>query len=216
MIYRLYILLTLSFFLGNVSVMAQATDTRQQQASVPAPRDREQEERNKVLARRFLEEVWMSGNLSAVDELVAPTYVAHDIGDAKGVIESADEQKQRAGFWNQNGTMISTFGYQLAEGDLVATYHEWEFRPNTLWMKVLGLGVRRQIPIINVFRFQDGKIVEMWNHRHDVDSYYGSLVFLKGLGVGLIPSLILAVVAFVLWRKLRKLRYSAEVRGMSA
>jgi len=40
---------------------------------------------NKALARRFYEEVWFSRNPAAVDELVAPEYVVHDIGDEKAV-----------------------------------------------------------------------------------------------------------------------------------
>lgn len=50
----------------------------------PPAASAELQEQNKALARRFYEQVWFSRNLSAVDELVAPTYVAHDIGDRKG------------------------------------------------------------------------------------------------------------------------------------
>jgi hypothetical protein len=32
---------------------------------------------NKALARRILEEVWNKGNLAAIDQLYAPTYVDH-------------------------------------------------------------------------------------------------------------------------------------------
>ena len=128
-----YVLLTLSFFLGSVSVMAQAGDAQQQQAPAPVQRDREQEERNKALARRFYEQVWFSPNTSAVYELVAPTYVVHDIGDRKGVTESADEQQKVADFFWQNGTMAGAIDYQIAEGDLVATRWQWEFRPSTWW-----------------------------------------------------------------------------------
>jgi predicted SnoaL-like aldol condensation-catalyzing enzyme len=34
-------------------------------------------EDNKVIIRRFYEEVWNKGNVTAVDELLAPTYVNH-------------------------------------------------------------------------------------------------------------------------------------------
>jgi predicted SnoaL-like aldol condensation-catalyzing enzyme len=164
------------------------------------------EEKNKQLARKFYEQVWFSRNLSVVDELFAPTYVAHDIGDRKGVTEPADEQKKTADFFWQHGEMKGSIDYQIAEGDLVATRWNWEYKPHSWWMKLLG--GREQIPIINVFRFKEGRIVEIWNHRHDIDTGFANIKFVMGLAAGLIPSLILGIVAFVLWRRLRKLRRS--------
>lgn len=89
-------------------------------ASTPSMAVAQQEEVNKVLARRFDDEVWFSRNLAAVDELVDSSYVVHDIGDRKGVQEPADEQKLTAEcFWN-HGAMSGSIDFQIAEGDLVA------------------------------------------------------------------------------------------------
>jgi predicted SnoaL-like aldol condensation-catalyzing enzyme len=201
------VFLTLSFLLGNNFVAAQASDAAPRPAAVIG----EQEERNKALARRFYEQIWFSRNLSAVDELVAPSYVVHDIGDRKGATEPADEQKQIADFFWQHGTMTGRIDYQIAEGDLVATRWQWEFQPRTWWMKALG--GRSSIPIINVFRFRDGKIVEIWNHRHDIDTGAGNMLFVEGLLVGLVPSLVLLVVSLLLWRRLRKQSKVSKLSG---
>jgi len=165
------------------------------------------EEQNKALARRFYEEVWFKNNPAAVDEIFAPTYIAHDIGDRKNSMEQANQQKEIAQFFWDRGSMTGTFDYQIAEGDLVATRWQWYFEPNVWWMKLLG--GREHIPIINVFRFRDGKIVEVWNHRHDIDTSRGTVIFLKGVIVGLLPAIVLLVLAIMLWRKLRKERASA-------
>lgn len=143
------------------------------------------EEKNKSLARRFYEQVWFSRNLAVVDELFAPTYVAHDIGDRKGVTEPADEQKKIADYFWQNGTMTGRIDFQIAEGDLVATRWQWEFHPTTWWMKALMIRARNPIPIINVIRFRDGKAVEIWNHRHDIDTGRANVLFVQGFGAGL-------------------------------
>jgi predicted SnoaL-like aldol condensation-catalyzing enzyme len=209
-----FVFLTLTFFLGDVCAIAQVMNAQQQQAPFPAPCRGELQETNKALARRFYEQVWFSRNPSVVDEFFAPTYVAHDIGDRKGVTEPADEQNKIAEFFWQNGTMAGTIDYQIAEGDLVATRWQWEFHPTTWWMKALG--GREQIPIINVFRFRDGKIVEVWNHRHDIDFAWGNILFVQGLLVGLIPSLILGIILFLLWRKLRNQRNAAKRRDVPA
>ena len=160
------------------------------------------EEQNKALARHFYEEVWFKKNPAVVDEVFAPTYIAHDIGKRKNSMEAAEEQKKIAAFFWDHGTMTGTIDYQIAEGDLVATRWQWYFEPNVWWMKILG--GREHIPIINVVRFRDGKIVEIWNHRHDIDTGMGNLIFVKGLAVGLIPSIVLLVLMFLMWRKLRK------------
>src|SRR5688500_16665835 len=166
----------------------------------------EVEEQNKALARRFYEQVWFSRNMSAVDELFAPTYIAHDTGDRKNSMEPADEQKKIAEFFWERGTMTGSIDYQIAEGDLVATRWQWYFEPSVWWMKVLG--GKEHIPIINVFRFRDGKIVEVWNHRHDIDTGMANFIFLRGLVLGLVPAIVLLVLSLMLWRKLRKLRGS--------
>jgi predicted SnoaL-like aldol condensation-catalyzing enzyme len=200
--YLAFAFLTLSFFLSS----AQVTDA-QQQHPAPASPGRETEANNKALARRFYEQLWFSRNPSVVDDLFAPTYVVTDVGDRKGVTEPAEEQKKIADFFWQNGTMSGAIDYQIAEGDLVATRWHWEFHPRTWYMKALdkgakALGGRSRIAIINIFRFREGKIVEVWNHRHDVDVGMASLkFFLQGFLLGLIP---VVVISFLLWRNLRK------------
>ena len=119
----------------------------------------------------------------------------------------ANEKDIAAFFWD-NGTMSGKIDYQIAECDLVATRWQWKYQPTTWWLKMMG--GREQIPIINVFRFKDGKIVEIWNHRHDIDTANGNIPFVKGLLIGSIPGFILLVVSFLLWRKLRKLKRTTE------
>jgi len=202
-------LLIITFFSITTTWAAQSFNSGQNRA-LGVRGAASQEQTNKALARQFYEQVWFSRNLSAVDDLVAPTYVVHDIGDRKGVTEPADEQKQIADFFWQNGEMTGRIDYQIAEGDLVATRWQWEFKPKTWWMKALG--GQKQIPIINVFRFRDGKIVEIWNHRHDIDTAQGNILIIQGLIVGLMPTFILAVVTFFLWRKLRKQRRAIKMQ----
>ena len=143
------------------------------------------EEANKALARRLYEEVWFSRNPTAVDELVASSYVVHDIGDRKGVREPADEQKLTAERFWQNGAMSGHIDFQIAEDDLVATRWQWDYRPTTWLMKLAMLGGRNPVPIINVLRFRDGKIVEIWNHRHDIDiGFAANFLRVQGFGAG--------------------------------
>lgn len=162
------------------------------------------EERNKAIARAFYQDLWFSNNTDRYDRYVADEYVIHDIGDAKNLTEPAIEQKSVADFLHAQGQMSGSIDFQIAEGDLVATRWQWRLQPTSLLFRILG--GREQIPIVNVFRFrEDGKIVEIWNHRHDIDSAMGNIGFIKGLLLGLAFALVGWVMAFVLWRRVRGL-----------
>lgn len=163
----------------------------------------EVEENNKTLAKKFYENVWFSENVKVVDELVAKEYRLHDIAPNGDVIEPASAQKDVANFFWQNGKMSGKIDYMIADGDLVATRWYWTFESENLFMTLLG-GKKQTIPIINVFRFKDGKIVEIWNHRHDIDTGVANFKFLNGLLVGLIPSILFFVLMIVFWRKSRR------------
>lgn len=163
------------------------------------------EERNKALARSFYEDLWFTDNTDRYDQYVADEYVVHDIGDRKNVIEPAIEQKNIADFFHSRGDIGGSIDFQIAEGDLVATRWQARIEP-TSWMFRL-MGGRDQIPIINVFRFdEDGKIVEIWNHRHDIDTGRGNIPFVKGLGGGVVFGLLGWGIAFFLWRRYRRER----------
>lgn len=157
------------------------------------------EQKNKAIARSFYEDLWFSKNTDRYKEYVADEYVIHDIGDQKNVTEPAIKQKKIADFLHSQGEMTGSIDYQIAEGDLVATRWQWKMEPTSFLFRIMGGS--RQIPIINVFRFQDGKIVEIWNHRHDIDAFQGNIPFIKGLGIGFLFALFGWGTAFYQWRK---------------
>lgn len=158
------------------------------------------EERNKALALAFYEDLWFSRNTDAYEKYVADDYVIHDIGDDKGLTELAISQKEIADFFWANGNMGGKIDYQISEGDLVATRWTWQYEPTTFLGRIMH--GRDDLPIINVFRFEDGKIVEIWNHRHDIDTGMSIRFTLTGFFYGLLVALIPLVWAILLRRRL--------------
>ena len=161
------------------------------------------EEVNKEIARNFYQDLWFTNNTDKYTDYVAEEYIVHDIGDRKGVTEPAIEQKIIADRFWEGGSWDSKIDYQIAEGDLVATRWTANYKADSFMAKVMfGTG---SIPIINVFRIQDGKIVEIWNHRHDIDTNV-PIVFIGGTGllIGLLIALIPTIIAFRLRKKLKK------------
>jgi predicted SnoaL-like aldol condensation-catalyzing enzyme len=180
-------------------------------ASPPHSAGEALEERNKALARGFYEDLWFSDRTDRYHRYVADEYVVHDIGDVKAVTEPAIQQKEIADFLHSKGRMTGSIDFQIAEGDLVATRWQWRFEPTSLPFRLMG--GREQIPIINVFRFRDGKIVEIWNHRHDIDTGRGNIPFVEGLGLGLLFALPGWGAAFFLWRRARVATRQVIPRG---
>ncbi len=164
--------------------------------------EKDQRETNKELARNFYQDLWFTNKTYGYSKYVADTYVVHDIGDRKGIIEPAIEQKNIADFFWKNGEFDSKIDFQVAEGDLVATRWTGSFKANTLFGKI-ALETKKPISIINVFRIKDGKIVEFWNHRHDIDTPQTLKFTIKGFAIGLIIALLPTIWAIRLRKKLK-------------
>lgn len=127
---------------------------------------------NKALVRRFYEEVWNKGNFAVAGELIARNGTRYD-HDSSGPndpeIQKAAAVANRAVLDNLHLTVENL----VAEGDWVAARWRMEgtHRPTgTLITDYTGQ---------NMWRVQDGKLVEIRNNRDDL------LVFHQ---LGLIPS----------------------------
>jgi len=150
---------------------------------------------NKRLVRDFYQDLWFTNNTHEYVKYVADEYIVHDIGDRKGVTEPSIEQKNIPDFFWENGELSGEIDYQIAEGDLVATRWQARFKPKTLKGRFL-IG-EQTIPIINVFRIQNGKIVEIWNHRHDIDTNQTMPGVIKGLVAGVVIGLLPLIILFI-------------------
>ena len=181
-------------------ILTSQIDVYSQQDSLTS---KSQLEINKEIARNFYQDLWFTNHTEKYKDYVANEYVVHDIFDRKGVTEPAIEQKHIADMFWDNGELNGKIDYQIAEGDLVATRWHASLEPSTFFGKVLGM---EKLAIINVFRIKDGKIVEIWNHRHDIETNQTLEFVMKGLLIGLLIALIPTFIAVRLRRKLRAAR----------
>lgn len=188
-------------FVLAIATLSLAIPTAQAQVDND---DTPQEAANKQLALNFYQDLWGSNNTDRYIDYVAETYIVHDIGKRKSVVEPAIEQKRIADrFWG-GGEMTFQLDYQIVEGDLVATRWIGHYEADTLMAKLMFGS--SSIPIINVFRIEDGKIVEFWNHRHDIDTSITNLYVARGLLIRLVIALIPTGVAIRLRRKLKRIK----------
>jgi steroid delta-isomerase-like uncharacterized protein len=122
-------------------------------------------EENKALVRRFVDEIFVKGNVAAVDELLADDFVGHTWpgpADGKTNLKQAIERVS-AGLTDARFTIDD----MIAEGDQVAARLTASARHTGDFMGMPGSGRRYEIGEIHIFRIRDGKFVEHW---HQFDS----------------------------------------------
>jgi len=130
---------------------------------------------NRVLVRRFIEDFWAGGDLSRVEEFLAPDYVEHNLlpGQEPG-LEGYKRRflALRAAFPDIRATIDD----MLAEGDRVlarVTIEGTHLGP-FLGQPASGRVVR--MAAINIYRVADHHIVERWG----VQDVYGLMRQISG------------------------------------
>lgn len=125
-------------------------------------------EANKALVRRFYEEVWNSGNVGFAREVFAESYVRHDLRPAPAEPGPAGQAKIASDFRRAFPDLRFDVDLVLADGDLVAA--RWTASGTNLgpWGALAATGKAATFSGVNIFRFANGKVVEIWNHRDDL------------------------------------------------
>jgi predicted ester cyclase len=136
-------------------------------------------EDNKAIVRRLYEEVWEKGNVTAVDELIAPNMVDHFHYPAHVPVPAEYQLSlvEFKHFVSQFHTTFPDFQYtvelQVAEGDLVVTRltargtHTGEYRGLT-YKGIPPTGKQVTWTYTAIDRILDGKIVERWSNGDDL------------------------------------------------
>jgi steroid delta-isomerase-like uncharacterized protein len=116
---------------------------------------------NKAIVKAFIDRLFTEGDLSVLDELAAPDYVDHDPPfGATGTVEG----------WRAMAIMIrdafpdwhSDLHALYAEDDVVVERFTASGTQKADFFGVPPTEAVRTLAGINIFRLQDGKIVERW------------------------------------------------------
>ncbi len=119
------------------------------------------EEKNKAIARRFLEEVVNKGNQAVADELVSTNFVDHN--PLPGLPPTSEGFKQSFVIFRKAFPDLKYLIEDMAaEGDKVAI--RWTAK-GTHKSELFGIPpTNKQITVtgIDFFRIADGKLLELW------------------------------------------------------
>ena len=117
----------------------------------------------KEIVAAYIERVWNCGELAAIDELVAPDYLAHDAIDAEPVRGREGLRRAITRYRSAFPDLANTIHAQIAEGDLVAV--RWSSTGTHLGdsFGLAATGRRRDVTGVTIIRLSDGLVAEEWH-----------------------------------------------------
>ena len=142
----------------QISVARPATEESPQKPSTA----------NKDLVRRFYEEAWGRGKLDAIDEVFADDYVRHDLRPGEPPPGPEGMKRITVDFREAFPDLRFEVDIMLAEDDFVAARWTASGTHTGPWGDVEPTGRAATFSGVNIFRFANGKVVEIWNHRDDL------------------------------------------------
>jgi len=137
------------------------------------------EEDNKAVVKRFIEQMWNQRQLELADELFALDCVTHQLrgADSSGAPRPPESIKAEASAWFAAFPDLRFEIEQMfAADDHVTTRFTMRGTHTGAWMGLGPTGKKVTVPMITIHRIRDGKIVEDW-------VLVGSLTLFQQLGV---------------------------------
>jgi steroid delta-isomerase-like uncharacterized protein len=125
-------------------------------------------EDNKALVRRFYEEVWDRGNSDFAFEIFADDYVRHDFRQTETLPGPAGQKKIADDFRAAFPDLQLTVDLIIGEGNFVVGRWTATGSHSGSWGGIEPSGRRVSFSAANIFRFADGRVAEIWNHRDDL------------------------------------------------
>ena len=123
---------------------------------------------NKALVMRFYEQVWGKGNVEVCDVVFAKDYVRHDLRPSQAPPGPEGMKRIAADFRSAFPDLRFDVDIVIAEDEFVAA--RWTASGTHLgaWGAVEPTGRRASFSGVNIYRFENGKVAELWNHRDDL------------------------------------------------
>jgi predicted ester cyclase len=118
-------------------------------------------EANKLLLRRYIEEVWDKENPAAVDDFLAPTYIRHRSPTAPPL--DREGQKLLLSIFRAAFPDVKIIVEDvIAEGDKIAFRSTMRGTHRGEFFGIAATDKRVEFGLLDVIRIEDGKFIEQW------------------------------------------------------
>lgn len=124
------------------------------------------EEENKALIRRFIDEMWNQRKLELADEIFAPDCVTHQLrgdADSTGAPRTPELVKREAESWlSAFPDLRFKIEQMIAADDHVVSRYTLHATHTGNWNGVAATNKKISVPMMTIHRVQNGRIVEDW------------------------------------------------------
>ncbi len=100
--------------------------------------------------------------------MFAPDYVRHDLRPTTAASGAEGQQQIASAFRRAFPDLRFDVELAIAEGDYVAARSTASGTHTGVWGNVEPSGRSVTFSGVNIFRFESGRVVEIWNHRDDL------------------------------------------------
>jgi predicted ester cyclase len=114
---------------------------------------------SQAVVQRFYDEVFTQKKMALLSELFDPNLVIHDL-DFGGVLPGGGLEGTLAAFPD----VVATVNLWVVQDDLVTAYVTYNATHQAAFLGVPATGKAVTWSIIDIWRVQAGKIVELWHH----------------------------------------------------
>lgn len=125
-------------------------------------------DQNKALVARFYDQAWDKGDVDVAYVVFADDYVRHDLRPSQALPGPAGQARIAADFRRAFPDLRFVVELLLAEGDLVAARWTATGTNTGPWGAIDPTDKPAAFSGVNIFRFAEVKVVEIWNHRDDL------------------------------------------------
>ncbi len=135
---------------------------------IPVPTAVPAAEANTALVRRYVEQVPNGGHFEVVDEMASPNYKRY-LSAATAPVNAAANKQRLAGLRTVFPDLQITIDDMIAEGDRVVYRGTARGTQQVAFMGIPPSGKQGTVSVTEIFRIENGKIVEHWGGPDTMD-----------------------------------------------
>ncbi len=115
---------------------------------------------NKEIMERVMSEIFQKHDLSNIDELMRDDYIQHNPHVPQGKAGFIEYFKGKWKAVPDSGCSIKRI---VADGDIVMVYSVSTGTHSGEWLGAAPTGNKLSFDVVDIFRFEDGKLAEHWD-----------------------------------------------------
>jgi steroid delta-isomerase-like uncharacterized protein len=124
--------------------------------------------KNKQLILQFYEEVWGEGDLEFAKEVFNEDYVRHDLRQGYPVAGPAGQMQIAENFRSAFPDVQIQIDLVFGDDEYIAARWTMTGTHTGQWNDIQPTNKKVSFSGVNLFRFENGKVAEIWNHRDDL------------------------------------------------